>query len=404
MGGCASKQAAASVELPTLVMPPAAVVLPTPAAVTTPRSAAEREAASDATAATLVAPTADAVDAPSQPSLAGSGGAPPPGEGIDATTRASTGDAAQQPGGGAPPVLSPAAAAAAAAAVPLSECTAPDGGDAASASDADVRGALRQPLSLRRDRSPHVEEEQEAAALGAVQLVEIGGTELGNRVAATVIADDLVEDDGTFRAPAQGEWCRHCRCEGSPERAHALPTVGVALGPRTPPSAALLKLFDDDQDGLLTGEETLRMLRTFAERECAGCSSASQPAGLLAPHNGCTAHSTSPTPSTPLVSTRAAMVRHARAQLEGDDLDPAATSDEIDEAVATLQGSLLRLAQAIAPAAGGVNVDVIEAWLEEIDVHDDAEGAEQGDFRSIAGSSAGGEVLFPSPARAALDG
>ena len=41
-------------------------------------------------------------------------------------------------------------------------------------------------------------------ALESVQLVEVHGTELGSRIAATVIAGDLVDDDGTFRAPAQG--------------------------------------------------------------------------------------------------------------------------------------------------------------------------------------------------------
>ena len=41
--------------------------------------------------------------------------------------------------------------------------------------------------------------------LESVQLSPLNGTELGSRIAATVLADDLVDDDGTFRAPAQGE-------------------------------------------------------------------------------------------------------------------------------------------------------------------------------------------------------
>jgi hypothetical protein len=73
-------------------------------------------------------------------------------------------------------------------------------------------------------------------ALASVKLEALDGTQLGGRVADAVLKDELVEDDGTFRAPA----------------------------------LALMQLFDEDRDGLLRGDEAYRMLRSFAEPLAAG--------------------------------------------------------------------------------------------------------------------------------------
>lgn len=124
-------------------------------------------------------------------------------------------------------------------------------------------------------------------------------------------------------------------------------------------NAALMRLFDDDRDGLLTGDEVLRMLLSFAEP--------------MAAH----ARNTSGDMSG----------RRSRASGDSDgdgDWGDSCTVAEIDEAVRSLHATLLECSG----NRGAVDVDDVELFLEKLD--EEAAGDDEGDTHGKAGDDADG--------------